>query len=82
MARAGRPDAVAAMLQRQVSNPVANIVARLYTCLRDAPRALAYLEQAFEANEPNLAEIVEDPDSDWLRAAPRLVTLRQKLNLP
>ena len=31
VARAGRPDAVAAMLQRQVSNPVANIVARLYT---------------------------------------------------
>lgn len=82
VARAGRPDAVAAMLQRQVSNPVANIVARLYTCLRDAPRALAYLEQAFEANEPNLAEIVEAPDSDWLRVDPRLVTLRQKLNLP
>jgi len=69
------------MLQRQVSNPVANIVARLYTCLRD-PLALSYLEQAFSANEPNLAEIVEAPDSDWLRADPRLVTLRQKLNLP
>jgi adenylate cyclase len=80
--RAGRPDAVAAMLRRQQSSLVANTVAKLYTCLRDAPRALSYLEQAFEANEPNLAEIIEAPDSDWLRADPRLVTLRQKLNLP
>ena len=82
MVRAGQPDAVAAMLQRQVGNPVANIAARLYTCLQDTPRALQFLEHAFEANEPNLAEIVEAPDSDWLRANPRLVTLRQKLNLP
>ena len=81
MARAGRPDAVAAMLQRQLSNPVTNIVARLHACLGDAPQALEYLEVALEANEPNLAEIVEAPDSDWLRADPRFVTLRQKLNL-
>ena len=47
-----------------------------------AVTALAYLEQALEANEPNLAEIVEAPDSDRLRAEPRFVTLRQKLNLP
>lgn len=82
VARAGRPDAVAAMLQRQLSNPAANIVARLYACLSDAPHALQYLEQALEASEPNLAEVVEAPDSDWLRADPRLLTLRRKLNLP
>lgn len=82
MVRAGRGDAVAGMLQRQLSNPIANIVARLYSCLQDAPRALDYLEQALEAKEPNIAEIVEAPDSDWLRAEPRLVTLRRRLNLP
>jgi serine/threonine-protein kinase len=82
MARAGRREAVVAMLQRQLGNPRAHIVARLYACLQDAPQALEYLEQALEANQPNISDIVAAPDSDWMRTNPRLVTLRKKLNLP
>jgi hypothetical protein len=70
------------MLQRLLANPVANIVARTYACLGDAPRALEHLEKALAAREPNLAEILQAPDLGWMRANPRFASLRQELNLP
>jgi tetratricopeptide (TPR) repeat protein len=82
-ARAGRrDDVVVAMLQRQLTNPVANIAARAHACLGDAPQALEHLERALAAREPNLAEILQAPDLVWMRANPRFASLRQELKLP
>jgi tetratricopeptide (TPR) repeat protein len=83
-ARAGRrgEEVVTAMLQRQLANRVANIVARAYACLGDELQALEHLERALAAGEPNLAEILQAPDLGGMRANPRLAELRQKLDLP
>lgn len=70
------------MLQRQLANQMANIAARSDACLGDAPQALAHLEKALAAREPNLAEILQAPDFGWMRASPRFASLRQQLNLP
>ena len=82
-ARAGRrDDQVEAMLQSAFSHPMANIAARAYACVGDAPQALHHLEKAIAAHEPNLAEILQDPYVDWMHADERFATLRRQLNLP
>jgi tetratricopeptide (TPR) repeat protein len=83
LARLGRRDEVLAIVQRQLNAPAAGArsVAQTYACLGDAERTLEYLDKAFKANEPNLAEIVQSPDLAWMRPNPRFVTLRKELNL-
>jgi len=83
LARLGRRDEVLAIVQRQLNAPGVGSrgVAQAYACLGDADRTLEYLDKAFKANEPNLAEIVQSPDLAWMRPNPRFVTLRKELNL-
>jgi tetratricopeptide (TPR) repeat protein len=83
LARLGRHDEVLAIVQRQLNAPAAGArgVAQTYACLGDAERTLEYLDKAVQANEPNLAEIVQSPDLAWMRANPRFATLRTELNL-
>ena len=64
-----------------VPAPSAAAIAGAYACLGDAERALEYLEKAFEADEPNLPEVVQSPELQWLRPNPRFAMLRKKLNL-
>lgn len=82
-ARAGRRgEQVDAMLQRAFSSRMANIAARVYACVGDAPQALHHLEKALAAHEPNLAQILQDPFVDWMHANDRFAPLRRQLTLP
>jgi len=82
-ARAGRRDEqVVAMLQRQFSSRMANIAARTYACVGDAPKTLHHLEKAAAAREPNLAELLQDPYVAWMHADERFETFRRQLKLP
>ena len=82
-ARSGRrDDQVVAMLQRQFTHRSANIAARAYACVGDAPEATQHLDRAFAAREANLAEILQDPDVAWMHADDRLAAFRRQLNLP
>ena len=72
---------VPASLERQLSTSEARDVAQTYACLGDAERSLEYLEKAFLADEPNLPEIVQSPELQWMRTNPRFALLRKKLKL-
>jgi tetratricopeptide (TPR) repeat protein len=82
-ARSGRrDDQVVAMLQREFMHKRANVAAKAYACLGNAPEAVHYLEKALAAREPNLAELLQDPYIPWMHADDQFAAFRRQLKLP
>jgi hypothetical protein len=70
------------MLQREFMHKRANVAAKAYACLGNAPEAVHYLEKALAAREPNLAELLQDPYITWMHADDQFATFRRELKLP
>jgi hypothetical protein len=56
--------------------------AQIYAQARDADRAFAELNRAFEVRDPGLIGLKVDPFLDPIRGDPRMDELARKLNFP